>query len=70
MILDTNLDFKNHLEGKLSKISKAIQLRRNVGKILPRPLLVATYKSFIGPYLELANIIYNKAYIKPHFIKI
>ena len=62
MILDTNLDFEKHLEGKHSKTSKTIELRRIVRQILPRPPMVAIYKSFIGPYFEHADIIYNKAY--------
>ena len=62
MILDTKLDFQEHLKDKLSKISKTIGLLRKLQKILTRPPLLTIYKSFIRPHLDYDDIIYDKAY--------
>ena len=69
MILDTKLDFQEHLKDKLSKISKTIGLLRRLQKILTRAPLLTIYKPFIRPHLDYGDIIYTKAYIA-HFIKI
>ena len=61
MILDTKLDFQEHLKDKLSKISKTIGLLRKLQKILTRPPLLTIYKSFIRPHLDYGDIIYDKA---------
>ena len=62
MVLDTKLDFKEHLKDKLSKISKTIGLSRNIQKILTRAPLLTIYKLFIRPHLDYGDIIYDKAY--------
>ena len=62
MILDTKLDFQEHLKDKLSKISKTIGLLRKLQKILTRPPLPTIYKSFIRPHLDYGDIIYDKVY--------
>ena len=62
MILDTKLDFQEHLKDKLSKISKTIGLLRKLQKILTRLPLLTIYKSFIRPHLDYGDIIYGKAY--------
>ena len=62
MILDTKLDFQEHVKDKLSKISKAIGLLRKLQKILTRPSLLTRYKSFIRLHLDYGDIIYDKAY--------
>ena len=62
MILDTKLDFQEHLKDKLSKISKTIGLLRKLQNISTRPPLLTIYKSFIRPHLDYGDIIYGKAY--------
>ena len=62
MILDTKLNFQEHLTCKLSKISKTIGLFRKLNKILTRPPLLELYKPFIRPHRDHGKIIYNKAY--------
>ena len=59
MILNTNLDFQEHLKDKLSEINKII---RKLQKLLTRASLLTIYKSFIRPHLDYGDIIYNKAY--------
>ena len=61
MILDTKLDFQEHLKDKPGKISKAIGLLRMLHKIITRPPLLIIYKSFIRSHLEYRDMIYDKA---------
>ena len=68
IILDTNLDFREHLKDKLSKIIKTIGLLRKLQKILTRPPLLTIYKAFIRPHLDYGDIVYEK-HIIAHFIK-
>lgn len=60
MILNTKLDFQEHLKDKLSKINKSIGLLKKVHKILSTFLLLTIYKSFIRRHLDFADIIYEK----------
>ena len=63
IILDTNLDFQEHLKDKLSKISKTVGLLKKFQKkMLTRVPLLTIYKLFIRPYLDYGDIIYDKAY--------
>ena len=62
MILDTKLEFQEHLKDKVSKKSKTIGLLRKLQKILTRPPLLTIYKSFIRPHLDYGDIIYDKGY--------
>ena len=62
MILDTKLDFQEHLKNKLSKISNTIGLLRKLQKILTRTPLLTIYKSFTRPHLDYGDIIYDKTY--------
>ena len=62
MILDTKLDFQEHLKGKLSKIRKTIGLLGKLQKILTKSSLLTIYKSFIRHHLDYGDIIYDKAY--------
>ena len=62
MILDPKLDFKEHIQNVLSKVSKTIGLLRKLQKILPRPPLITIYKSFIRSHLDYGDIIYDQAY--------
>ena len=62
MILDTKLDFQEHLKDKLSKISKTTGLLRKLQKILTRAPLLTIYNSFIRPHLDYGDIIYDKTY--------
>ena len=62
MILDTELNFQEHLKYKFSKISKTIGLLRKLQKIVTRAPLLTIYKSLIRPHFDHGDIIYNKAY--------
>ena len=60
MILDTKLDFQEHLKSIFSKVNKTISLLRKFNHILPRSPLLE--KSFIRPHVDYGNIIYDQAY--------
>ena len=62
MFLDSKLNFKEHIQNVLNKVSKTIGLLRKLQKILPRPPLITIYKSFIRSHLDYGDIIYDQAY--------
>ena len=51
MFLNSKLDFKEHIQNVLNKVSKTIGLLRKLQKVLPRPPLITIYKFFIRPHL-------------------
>ena len=59
MFLDSKLNFKEHIQNVLNKVSKTIGLLGKLQKILPRPPLITIYKFFIKPHLHYGDIIYN-----------
>ena len=63
MLLDSKLDFDEHIKGVFDKTSKSIGLIRKLQNFLPRPSLLQIYKSFVRPHLDYGDIIYDKAFI-------
>ena len=62
MFLESKLDFREHTQNVLNKVSKTIGLLRKLQKILPKPPLITIYKSFMRSHLDYGDIIYNQAY--------
>ena len=62
MLLDTKLDFQEHLKIVLNKVNKTIGLLRKLHSTLPRLPLLTIYKSFIRHYIDYGDIIYYLAY--------
>ena len=62
IFLDSKLDFKEHIQNVLNKVSKTIVLLRKLRKVLPRPPLITIYKSFLRPHLDYGDVIYDQAY--------
>ena len=62
MLLDVKLDFQEHLKNIYSKVNKTIGLLPELHNTLPRLPLLTIYKSFINPYLDCGDIIYDQAY--------
>ena len=62
MFLDSKLNFKEHMQNVLNKVSKTTGLLCKLQKILPRPSLITIYKSFIRPHLDYGDIIYDQVY--------
>ena len=71
MFLDSKLNFKEHIQNGVNKVSKTMGLLRKLQKMLPKPLLLTIYKSFIRPHLDYGAIIYNVlsiTYYLQHFL--
>ena len=62
MILDSKLNFQEHLVNILNKVNKTIGLLRNLQNILPREPLLTIYKSFVRPHLDYGDVIYDQHY--------
>ena len=62
ILLNTRLNFQEHLKNIFSKINIAISLLRKLPHNLPRSPLLTMYKYFIRPHLDHGNIIYNPTY--------
>ena len=60
IVLDSNLDFKFHVDQKFKKCNKLIGLIRRLSVNVPRNALLTIYKSFIRPHLDFGNILYDK----------
>ena len=56
MILDSKLNFKNHLSEKISKANKGIGIIRRLYNFLPRASLVNIYRAFVRPHLDYGDI--------------
>ena len=62
MFVDSKLDFKDHIQSVLNKVSKTIGLLHKLQEILPRLPLITIYKPFIRSHLGYRDIIYDQAY--------
>ena len=62
MVLDSKLDFKEHIQNVFSNVSKIIGLLCKLQKKLLRPPLITIYKSLIRSHLDYGDIIYDEGY--------
>ena len=62
LILDSKLNFQEHLQNILNKVNKTIGLLRKLQNILPREPLLTIYKSFVRPHLDYGDVIYDQHY--------
>ena len=60
-MLDEWLNFTEHINSKISKCGKLIEIIEKLFISFPRNALLRIYKSFIRPHLDYADIIYDKA---------
>ena len=58
--LDEKLNFNNHVKGKITKENKGIGVIKRLGNALLRDALLTIYKSFVRPYLDYGDIIYDQ----------
>ena len=70
MILDSKLNFSQHLSEKISKANKGIGLIKRLRYNLSRKHLVTIYKSNIRPHLDYGDIIYDQPHIDTFVNKI
>ena len=61
ILLDSKLDFDDHIKGVFDKTSKSVGLMRKLRNFLLRLSLLQIYKSFVRPYLDDGDIINEKA---------
>ena len=59
LILDSKLNFNEHINNVLSKVNKMIALLRNFQHILPRHTLLTIYKTFIRLHLYYGDVVYD-----------
>ena len=59
-MLDEWLNFTEHINSKISKCGKLIEIIEKLFISFPRNALLRIYKSFIRPHLDYADIIYDK----------
>ena len=62
LIFDNRLSFEEYLTEMRTKVSRTIALLRKLQHILPRHALITIYKSFIHPYLNYGDILYDKVF--------
>ena len=62
LILDSKLDFNEHIDNKINKCNKVIGIMKRLSLILSRKSLLTIYKSFVRPNLDYADIIYDKPF--------
>ena len=60
LILDSRLNFKEHLENVFKKINKTICLIQKFQTLVPSPPLIAIFKSFIRHH-HYGDIIYDQS---------
>ena len=60
LFLDQKLKFSEHIDDKISKITKGINVLRKLCLVLPRSSLLTIYKSFIRPHLDYADVVYDQ----------
>ena len=65
MMLDSNLNYEHHIKSILNKVNKTIGLWRKFQLILPVHSLITIYKTFIRPYLDYGDAIYEFAFNIP-----
>ena len=62
LILDSKLDFNEHIDNKIKKCSKIIGIMKRLFLILSRKSLLIIYKFFIRHNFDHADIIFDKAF--------
>ena len=62
LILDSKLNFNEHIESKITKCNKIIGLMKKLSLILSRKSLLTIYKSFVRSNLDYTDIIYDKQF--------
>ena len=62
LVLDSKLNFNEHIESKITKCNKIIGLMKKLSLILSRKSLLTIYKSFVRSNLDYTDIIYDKQF--------
>ena len=62
LILDSKIDFTEHIDNKINKCNKIIGIMKRLSSILSRKSLPTIYKSFDKSNIDFAYIIYDKPF--------
>ena len=62
LILDSILDFNEHIDYKIDKCNKIVGIMKRLSLTLSRKSLLTIYKSFVRPVLDYADINYDKPF--------
>ena len=60
LFLDEKLNFKSHIQGKISKAMTGVGLIRKLSSLLPRSSLLTIYKSFVRPHLDYGDVVFDQ----------
>ena len=60
VILDEKLNFKTHIQTKISKAMTGVGIINKLRSVLPRSSLSTIYKSFVRPHLDYSDVIYDQ----------
>ena len=62
MILDTKLNFQEHIKNLLTKVNKTVGLLQKLQNILPRGSLLTIFKSLVRRHLDYGDVLYDQSY--------
>ena len=60
LFLDSTLNFSGHINEKIKKATKGINVIRKMNLSLPRSPFLTIYKSFVRPHLDNGDVIYDQ----------
>ena len=60
ILLDENLNFKQHIDTTILKINKSISVIKKLRHSLPRKSLMTIYRAFIRPLIDHGDTIYDQ----------
>ena len=60
LFLDSKLSFFDHINEKIKKATKGVNVIRKMNLLLPRSSLLTIYKSFVRPRLDYGDVIYDQ----------
>ena len=60
LFLDEKLNFLEHIDEKIKKVTKKINLLRKLNLMLPCSSLSVIYKSFVRPHLDYGDTVYDQ----------
>ena len=60
IFFDSKLSFFDHINEKIKKATKGVNVIRKMNLLLPRSSLLTIYKSFVRPHLDCSDVIYDQ----------
>ena len=60
LFLDSKLNFFDHINEKIKKATKGVNVKRKMNLLLPRSSVLTIYKPFVRLHLDYADVIYDQ----------